>query len=95
MNTYYALIIAATLIGFCGLAWLLLAPIWRFLDREEKVSERWTKEALARRRRRQGNGQDAGPNPASPDASSDDPNKRKGKPNRPGDGDERPGPRDG
>ncbi|PSQ71204.1 MAG: hypothetical protein BRD38_02920 [Bacteroidetes bacterium QH_9_67_14] len=74
---------------------MLLAPIWRFLDREEKVSERWTKEALARRRRRQGNGRDAGSNPASPDASSDDPNKSKGKPNRPGDGDERPGPRDG
>jgi hypothetical protein len=59
MNTYYAFIIAATLIGFCGLAWLLLAPIWRFLDREEKASERWTEEALARRRRRQSNGHEA------------------------------------
>jgi hypothetical protein len=53
MNAYYLSIIVGTLVGFCGLAYLLLAPIWRFLDREEEVSDRWTKEALARRRRRQ------------------------------------------
>jgi hypothetical protein len=53
MNLYYFSIIVATLVGFCTLAWLLLAPIWRFLDREQEVSQQWTKEALARRRRQQ------------------------------------------
>lgn len=53
MNLYYLSIIVATLVGFCTLAWLLLAPIWRFLDREQEVSKKWTKEALARRRRQQ------------------------------------------
>lgn len=71
MDTYYLLIVIATLVGFCGLAYLLLAPIWRFLDREEKVSDQWTKEALARRRRRQGNGHDT-PDPASPAAPGND-----------------------
>ena len=56
MDMYYLVIIVGTLVGFCALAWLLLAPIWRFLDREEKVSDQWTKDVLARRRRRQENG---------------------------------------
>jgi hypothetical protein len=53
MDLYYLSIIVATLVGFCALAWMLLAPIWRFLDREQEVSKKWTKEALARRRRQQ------------------------------------------
>lgn len=59
MNLYYLSIIVATLVGFCTLAWLLLAPIWRFLDREQEVSKKWTKEALARRRRQQQHGEGA------------------------------------
>lgn len=53
MDSYYVIVIVVTLVGFCALAYILLAPIWRFLDREEQVSEQWTKEALARRRREQ------------------------------------------
>jgi membrane protein implicated in regulation of membrane protease activity len=48
----FTLIIALTLVGFLALAALLLVPIWRFLDREEEVSEQWTREELAARMRR-------------------------------------------
>lgn len=72
MDAYYALIIVGTLIGFCGLAYLLLAPIWRFLDREKEASDKWTKEVLARRRRRQSNGK-TGDRPSASETDSDDP----------------------
>lgn len=49
--TDYDLVILATFFGFLALAFLLLAPIYRFLKREEKASEQWTKEGLARRAR--------------------------------------------
>ncbi len=48
----FTLIIVLTLVGFLALAALLLVPIWRFLDREEEVSEQWTREELAARMRR-------------------------------------------
>jgi hypothetical protein len=35
------------------LALILLVPIYRFLDREQEVSEQWTPEELAKRRRAQ------------------------------------------
>ena len=98
MNAYYLLIIVGTLVGFCALAWMLLAPIWRFLDREEQASERWTKEALARRRRQQGNGHGQGgdgsssgrpPDRVPPDDDhSDDPGGGSSSPSAP----ERPAP---
>lgn len=34
-------IIIGTVIGFFGLAALLLVPVWRFLTREERASEKW------------------------------------------------------
>lgn len=47
-------IIILVLIGFLLLAFILLAPIYRFLSREEEeASKEWTEEALARRRRDQ------------------------------------------
>jgi hypothetical protein len=49
----YLPIIVATLVGFSALALVLLVPIYRFLDREQEVSEEWTPEELAKRRREQ------------------------------------------
>jgi hypothetical protein len=45
----YLPIIAATLVGFGLLAALLLVPVYRFLERERKVAQKWTPEALAER----------------------------------------------
>ena len=45
----YLPIIASTLVGFGLLAALLLVPVYRFLERERKVAEKWTPEALAER----------------------------------------------
>ena len=45
----YDLIILATIAGFFLLAYLLLAPVYRFLKREERVSRQWTAESLAKR----------------------------------------------
>jgi hypothetical protein len=39
--------LAAT-VGFFILAFFLLYPIWRFLNREEEVSRRWTPEEIER-----------------------------------------------
>lgn len=47
----YLPVIAATLIGFAGLAAALLVPIWRFLNREQEVAEDWTPEAVEKRLR--------------------------------------------
>lgn len=43
----YLPIIIATLVGFSALAAALLVPIWRFLDREQKVAEKWTPDQIA------------------------------------------------
>ncbi len=67
MDTYYLLVIIGTLVGFCALAFALLAPIYRFLDREEEVSQEWTKQRIAERQRRRppsSNGSEAGPKKA-------------------------------
>lgn len=40
----YTLVIILTLVGFIGLAALLLVPVYRFLKREEKMGTKWTKE---------------------------------------------------
>lgn len=42
----YLPIILATLIGFSILAAALLVPVWRFLDREEKVARKWTPDQI-------------------------------------------------
>jgi len=47
----YLPVIAGTLLGFALLAALLLVPVYRFLDREQKVARDWTPEALAERMR--------------------------------------------
>jgi hypothetical protein len=46
------IIIIATFFGFLALAAALLIPIYRFLQREQKVSEKWTEEELAKRMRK-------------------------------------------
>lgn len=46
------LIIAVTFVGFLALAALLLVPVYRFLTREERTSQDWTDDAIARRHRR-------------------------------------------
>jgi hypothetical protein len=62
-------IIAATLFGFLALAFVLLYPIYRFLRREERASDDWTPDAIARRQRRGTAGDGAtGPPPRPPDA---------------------------
>jgi hypothetical protein len=38
----------AAAVGFMLLAFVLLYPVWRFLNREEEVSRHWTAETLAR-----------------------------------------------
>lgn len=43
------LIIVLTFFGFLLLAFILLFPVSRFLDREKKEAEEWTDEAIARR----------------------------------------------
>ena len=51
MDASLILIIVIALIGFCLLAAVLLVPVYIFLQREKKISEQWTAEALARRTR--------------------------------------------
>ena len=50
MESIY-LIIAITFFGFIGLAFVLLFPVYRFLRRQEEVSDDWTPDAIARRQR--------------------------------------------
>jgi hypothetical protein len=60
MNDDYTVIILLTLIGFFALAFLLLAPVYLFLKREQKLGEQWTREIRKRRMREQ---------PASPNGT--------------------------
>lgn len=46
------LIILLSFFGFLLLAFILLFPISRFLDREKKEAQQWTDEAIARRQQR-------------------------------------------
>ena len=54
--TMYLLVIVGTFFGFIGLAYLLLAPVNRFLNRENELSKEWTKDAIARRAREEKSG---------------------------------------
>lgn len=47
----YLPIIVGTIVGFGLLAAALLVPVYRFLEREQKVAQKWTPEALAERLR--------------------------------------------
>jgi hypothetical protein len=47
----YYVAIAVAFFGFVALAFVLLFPIYRFLRREERRSETWTRPALAERQR--------------------------------------------
>ena len=51
MDTQIYLVTAATFVGFVGLAFILLYPVYRFLRREERVADDWTPDAVARRQR--------------------------------------------
>ena len=42
----YTWVIIGTTIGFFALAAVLLVPIYKFLKREEKVAEQWTREKI-------------------------------------------------
>ncbi|TDI77597.1 MAG: hypothetical protein E2O84_00710 [Bacteroidetes bacterium] len=45
----YTVVILVSLVGFALLAAILLVPVYRFLKKEEKISEQWTVEALQKR----------------------------------------------
>ena len=49
----YLPIIVGTLVGFGLLAAVLLVPVYRFLERERKVAQEWTPDALAERMQEQ------------------------------------------
>ena len=42
----YTTVILIALFGFLALAAILLVPVYRFIQREERVSRAWTPEAL-------------------------------------------------
>lgn len=48
----YVIVIILTTIGFFALAAILLVPVWRFLSKEEEISEQWTDEKISERHRR-------------------------------------------
>ena len=62
----YDIVILVVLVGFIALAFILLAPVYLFLKREEKVSERWTPETLASRMREK-----TGPNGSGDEADEE------------------------
>ncbi|WP_456425204.1 hypothetical protein [Rhodocaloribacter sp.] len=49
----YFVVIVLTFVGFVALAAILLVPVYLFLKREERASQSWTREELARRYREQ------------------------------------------
>lgn len=69
MDGQIYLIIAATFVGFITLAFVLLYPVHRFLNRQERIADDWTPDALARRQRRGGDGA-PGPPPGAPEAGA-------------------------
>lgn len=52
MDTQIYLVIAGTFVGFIALAFILLYPVHRFLNRQERIASDWTPDAVARRQRR-------------------------------------------
>lgn len=68
----YLPIIVGTLVGFGLLAAVLLVPVYRFLERERKVAEEWTPEALAERMQEQKTDNGTPPDAESVDSAADD-----------------------
>jgi len=65
----YTIVILLTFFGFVALAAALLVPVYLFLKREERVSNNWTPEQLARRqqgRRPPANGSPDSEHPIEP-----------------------------
>ena len=81
MDTQIYLVVAATFIGFVSLAFVLLYPVYRFLNREERVSRDWTPDAVARRQR-----PDAGTGASGDGAPADGAPPTVGRPGAPPDG---------
>lgn len=50
----------AAALAFFVLAFILLYPVWRFLNREEEVSRRWTDDEIAKALRQRPAGGDGG-----------------------------------
>ena len=59
-------ILAATFFGFTALAFIVLAPFWKLLNRAEQEEQRWTPEAIARATRAARHGGDGAPGNAPP-----------------------------
>lgn len=51
MDGQIYLVIAGTFFGFITLAFVLLYPVYRFMRRQEDMSDEWTPEAVSRRER--------------------------------------------
>ncbi|HET6569338.1 MAG TPA: hypothetical protein VFG50_15325 [Rhodothermales bacterium] len=49
MDASLIVLIIVVFLGFTGIAFAVLMPVHLFLNREEKLSEYWTEEAIARR----------------------------------------------
>ncbi len=64
-------VIAGAVFGFLLLAFVLLFPVYRFLNREEETSRSWTAGEIARRQPR-GDGS-PGPEPPKPEPPEPDP----------------------
>lgn len=47
----YTVVVLLTLFGFLALAFVLLAPVYFFLKREEKLGDEWTEAARTHRLR--------------------------------------------
>lgn len=74
MDAKFYLIIAVTLVGFVTLAFVLLYPVYRFLNRQERLADEWTPDAVARRQRRGAVGDGAsGAPPAIPEGDVSEP----------------------
>ncbi|MDX1531505.1 MAG: hypothetical protein R3362_08260 [Rhodothermales bacterium] len=66
------LVVLLSVVGFLLLAFLLLYPVHRFLNREEQASRKWTRDEIARATRARRHGGDgaagaAGDEPEAPD----------------------------
>lgn len=49
-------VILGSIVGFLLLAFILLYPVYRFINREEEASRSWTPNQIAHRQRRRGDG---------------------------------------
>lgn len=69
-NAYW--VILGSIVGFLLLAFILLYPVYRFLNREEELSRSWTPKQIARRQQRRGDGHATG-SPELPDDADGQP----------------------